>query len=254
MKNLKKVFFKTVGAMFVFMLLLAAVWVTDVKADSDDVRPTKVKLKNLTVSRGSKFELRARLSPSYADDDYLVWSIVKGKKIICFEDREDRYGEEDVEFIALKKGTAKVCCRIRGTRKKAYATIKVKEAKKSKGTIKRVGKQKRTVEVGQEFELKVKKSGVKDRYLKWTISDRRVVGFDDDDRYGDDMDFKARRKGTVTITCTNIRTKKKVSYKVKVVRYDYDDYYDDDYYDDDYYDDDYDNYYHHDDDHHNYHH
>lgn len=245
MRNVKKILWKTVGAMFAFLLLLTAVSVTTVMADSDDVRPTKVKLKNLTVNRGSKFELCARLSPAYADDDYLVWSIVKGNKIIRFEDRNDRYGEDDVEFIALKKGTAKVCCRIRGTRKKAYATIKVKEAKKSKCTIKCVGKQNRTVEVGQEFELKVKKSGVKDRDLKWTISDKKIVCFDDDDRCGDDMDFKARRKGTVTITCINTRTKKKVHYKVKVVKYDYDDYdYDDNYYGN----------YHHYDDHHNNHH
>lgn len=226
----------------VFMLVLTAVSFTTVRADSDDVRPRKVKLKNLTVNKGSKFELRARLSPANADDDYLVWSIVKGKKVIRFVDSEDRYGEDDVEFRALKKGTAKVCCRIRGTKKKAYATIKVKEAKKTKGTIKPVGRQNRTVEAGEEFELKVKKSGVKDRYLKWTISDKKIVCFDDDDRYGDDMEFKAKRKGTVTITCTNTLTKKKVSYKIKVVKYeDEDDYYNDydDYYDEDY-DDDYD--------------
>ena len=234
MKNKQYHVFKTMSLMFVFMLILTAVSFTTVRADSDDVRPRKVKLKNLTVNKGSKFELRAKLSPTNADDDYLVWSVVKGKKVIRFVDSEDRYGTDDVEFRALKKGTAKVCCRIKGTKKKAYATIKVKEEKKTKGTIKRVGKQNRTVEVGEEFELKVKKSGVKDRYLKWTISDKKIVSFDDDDRYGDDMEFKAKKKGTVTITCTNTHTKKKVSYKIKVVKPEYEDDYYTEYYEDDY--------------------
>ena len=80
----------------------------------------------------------------------------------------------------------------------------------------------------------------------WSIvKGKKVIRFaDSDDRYGDDMDFIAKKKGTVTITCTNTRTKKKVSYTIKVVKPKYEDDYYTNYYDEDSYDNsDYDEYY-----------
>ena len=187
------------------------------KAD-DDVKPDKVSVKNkkITVTVGQEFELKAKMTPRNADDDYLVWSIVKGKNIVAFEDG-DRIGDDEVELKALKKGTAKVKVKIKGTKKVAYVTITVKEKKKSTD-IKRVGTKNRTVEVGDDFELEVKKSsGVKNKHLKWTISNRKIVKFDSDDKYGKEMEFEAKKTGTVTITCTNTKTKKKITYKITVV-------------------------------------
>ena len=204
----------------VFVLTLAfVIWFLPLSfVKADDVKPKTVSVipKSISVEVGKEFELKAKMTPRGADEDFLVWSIVKGKNVIAFDD--DRYGDDEVEFKALKKGTAKVKVRIKGTKKVAYATITVKE-KKVSGTIKRVGAKKRTVEVGDDFELEVKKSaGVKDKHLKWTISNRKIVKFDDGDKYGDEVEFEARRTGKVTITCTNTKTKKKVVYKITVVR------------------------------------
>lgn len=224
MQNGKKRVLKNLLFATAFAVTLIALPFYTVKAD-DDVKPKKVSVKTskITVTVGQEFELKAKMTPSDADEDYLVWSIVKGKNVIAFDDDDDRYGDDEVEFKALKKGTAKVKVKIKGTKKVAYATITVK-AKKETGTIKRIGAKNRTVEVGDDFELKVKKSsGVKDKHLKWTISNRKVVKFDDDDKYGDEVEFEAKKTGTVTITCTNTKTKKKVVYKITVVRDDDDD-------------------------------
>ncbi len=216
----------------IISLLTAAVLLTGlsasatVSADYYDVRPTGVSMtvKKKTVKKGNHFELYARVSPYNADDDGLVWSIVKGKNIIRFEDY-DRDGDEQ-EFIALKKGTAKVCCKIAGTNKKAYTTIVVKKAS-SKGTIKRIGPKTRTIAVGEDFDLEVRKSaGVKYKNLKWSIKNTSVVRFEDYNHYGDDVEFRAVSTGKTKITCKNKKTGKSVSYTIKVVsrnRYYYDD-------------------------------
>lgn len=83
--------------------------------------------------------------------------------------------------------------------------------------ISRVGDKNKTVKVGQEFELKVKKSkGLSDNSIKWTSSNTKVVKYDDKDRYDNDMDFKAVKKGKATITAKNLKTGKTVSYYVTV--------------------------------------
>lgn len=187
-----------------------------------DVKPENISLEDLTVTVGSEFELQAKLSPMDADEDQLVWSIVKGKNVICFAENDDQYGEDEVEFKTLKAGTAKVRCKIKGTDKKAFATITVKKAPTK--TITREGRKHRTVGVGDDFELEVNKSaGVKDSQLKWSIRNEKMVSFEDADRYGDDMEFVAKKTGTVTIICKNTQTKEKVKFKVTVTRSNYDD-------------------------------
>lgn len=213
MKGKQNSILKYVTTMFA-VLFMTTIFST-IKVQAEPI-PEKVSLKNLTVTAGNKFELRATLSPINADDDQLVWSIVKGKKVISFTEDDDRYGDDEVEFKAIKAGTAKVCCKIKGTNKKAYATITVKAA--PKGTITRVGKKNRTVEVGDDFELKVKKSvDIKNKYLKWSISNQKVVTFDDGNRYGNEVEFRAKKLGTATITCKNTRTQKKVKFKITVI-------------------------------------
>lgn len=219
MKNKRLRWKRTVISLLTAAVILIGVSYPAAVYADHDVTPTNVSItiNRKKVRKGDFFELRAKVTPYYADDDALVWSIVKGKKVIKFEDY-DRDGDE-AEFIALKKGTAKVCCSIRGTNKKAYATIVVKAAK-SKGTIKRIGVKNRTIALGDDFDLEVKKSsGVKDKNLKWSIKDTSVVQFDDYERYGDDVEFRAVSAGTTKITCKNTKTGKSVTYNIKVVSY-----------------------------------
>ena len=186
MKNKRNQISKRIISLLTAVVLLAGISLPTAYADYD-VYPTGVTMavKKKTVKKGTHFELFARVSPYNAEDDALTWSIVKGKNIIRFEDY-DKDGDEQ-EFIALKKGTAKVCCQIRGTNKKAYTTIVVKKAS-SKGTIKRIGPKTRTIAVGEDFDLEVRKSaGVLNKNLKWSIKNTSVVRFDDYDRYGDDV-------------------------------------------------------------------
>lgn len=84
-------------------------------------------------------------------------------------------------------------------------------------TLSRVGKKERSVTVGKEFELEVKKSGkLSDKKIKWSIGDTSIVKFDDDDRYGDDIDLKAVKAGTTTVKAKNLDSGKSVSYKITV--------------------------------------
>lgn len=217
MKNKRKQIRKSIISLITAVVLLTGLSASMTASADYYVHPTGVTMavKKKIVKKGMYFELYARVSPYYADDDGLVWSIVKGKDIIRFEDY-DRDGDEQ-EFIALKKGTAKVCCKIIGTNKKAYTTVVVKKAS-SKGKIKRIGPKTRTVAVGKDFDLEVKKSaGVKNRNLKWSIKNTSVVRFDDYDRYGDDVEFRAVSTGKTKITCKNKKTGKSVSFTVKVV-------------------------------------
>ncbi len=96
-------------------------------------------------------------------------------------DDDDR-SDDEIELRARKKGTAKITCSIRGTKKKVTFTVKVREAKTPQKKIKIYGPATRTVESGDDFELKIKKyRGLKDRYLQWSIQDPDVIRFDDDD-------------------------------------------------------------------------
>lgn len=93
------------------------------------------------------------------------------------------------------------------------------EAASSDYKISRVGSKNRTVYAGQEFELSVKKVGtlkLKDSQIKWSIKDTSIVGFDDDDRYDNDIELRAKKAGTTTITAKNLVTGGKIYYKVTV--------------------------------------
>lgn len=83
--------------------------------------------------------------------------------------------------------------------------------------ISRVGAEERTVYAGREFELEVAKKGdIVDDKLEWTIKDTKIVRFDDDDRFDDDIELRAVKAGTTTVTCKNLLTGKSVSYKIVV--------------------------------------
>ena len=223
-------------------MLLALLFAGALHAMADShIKPSKIWAagkKKITVQAGREFELKVRTSPGNADDDYLKWSIVSGSKYVRFDD-SDRYDDE-IELRARKAGTAKVRCTILGTNKNVTFTVKVKKAPASSKKIRALSSTTRTVYAGQEFSLKVKKyPGLNDWNLKWSIQNPSVVGFDDDDLFDDEMDFRARNTGTTNIYFKNKKTGQIITFQITVEpRPAYNPYYpwyDDDY--DDWYDD-----------------
>lgn len=85
-------------------------------------------------------------------------------------------------------------------------------------TISKISATSKTVRAGQEFELKVYSGerNVDDDYFVWSIDNKSIVRFDDDDRYDDEMEFKALKAGTATITCKIKGTNVKKTCVVKV--------------------------------------
>lgn len=201
------------GLTFLLTVLFAAT------AGAKVIKPTGItavgsKTVNMTV--GEERDLKVRVTPINAEDDYLDWEIVSGSKVVAFTDY-DREGD-DIEVRALKAGSAKVRCTIAGnTKKKVTFKITVKKAPAS-STITAVGETARTVYVGDDFELKVKKSaGLKDRYLEWKIADEKILRFEDYyETTGDDVELWALKAGTTKVTCTNTQTDKKVTFQVTV--------------------------------------
>ncbi len=196
------------------------------KADYDHIKPkkvTKIISNDNNIQVGEEFELRATTSPRQANDDLLRWSIIGKKGIIRFEDN-DRDGDE-AEFVALKAGTTKVRCSIVKKGKKYSQTFSVKVKKTTKAsTISRVGTAKKTVGIGTDFDLEVKKSkGLYDKYLRWSIADKTIVDFEDNETRDDEVELIALKKGTTTVTCTNTKTGKTVKYTIVVAEGYYDD-------------------------------
>ena len=121
-----------------------------------------------------------------------------------------------MELVALKAGTAKVRCTIRGTKKSVTFKITVKKAAAS--TITRVGPEERVIYLGQEFELEVYRRNVHESYLRWKIADQSIVIFEDGYAdHDDEIDLIAVGVGTTTVTCTNTLTGKSVSFTIRVV-------------------------------------
>lgn len=223
--------------MFLFSLmafLLSAATINVSAKDGQMPAGIRARKQTVQVTAGKEFELKVRMAPRNAEDDFLTWEIVSGEKCVRFEDRDLR--DDEVDLIALKAGTAKVQCSISGTEEKVTFTVKVKKAPKAAKEIKAYGRLNRTIEKGDDFELKVKKyHGLKDKQLKWSIEDTDIVTFDERKHTGDDMEFRARKTGTTTITCTNKKTKQKITFTIKVtdrLDWDADDWDDDDRHDD----------------------
>lgn len=221
----KKGIFLVAAAIMSFSMLVG------VSVSADGPKPkkvTRITSSDKTISVGEEFELKAKMSPVDADDDYLRWKIVGKKGIIKFDD-DDR-NDDEAEFVAVKEGTTKVRCEVAGKSKKYAKTFTVTVSKPSY-KLTRAGRKTITVEVGDEEDLKVKISGgkLKDKYLKWTIENTKILKFEDGDRYGDEVEVKGRRIGTTKVTCKNLKNEKTVTFTVNVVRDDVDD---DDYDDD----------------------
>ena len=211
--------------MCVLLQLLAGIGNVFVHADYNGV-PDKVTINGSkrSVVQGKKFEVKVQTSPYSAEDDYICWEIVSGKSYVRFEDY-DRTGD-DMDFIAVKPGTAIIRCYVYGKNKKRYGdTIKVTvTAAKKDYSLKKVGKSVKYEDVNDDFELEVRKGhSIKESELKWKISNSGIVNFAEN-RVGE-VEFYAKRCGTTKVTCSYTNSKgdkKSVVYTVKVVD-DYDD-------------------------------
>ena len=203
-------------AVIVMATLMIGLLAVPAKADSN-VKPKKITAvgkQTVSVYAGQEFELKVKMTPKNAEDDYLRWKIISGSKYVRFDD-DDR-NDDEIELRAIKAGTAKVRCYIKGTSKKVDFTVKVKKASKK---ITAATKTTKTVRIGKDFDLEVNKySGLKDRYLKWSIGNKKIVRFDDDERVGDEVEFKAIKVGKTTVTCTNTKTNQKITFKINVVK------------------------------------
>ncbi len=83
--------------------------------------------------------------------------------------------------------------------------------------MERVGPASKSVKVGQEFELEVNHGrGLSDDQIKWTIGNNKIVKFDDDDRFDDEVELKAIKAGTAKVTANNLETGGKLVYTITV--------------------------------------
>lgn len=203
------------------------VYTITVKNPSKTISRVGAASRSVTVGNG--FELRVKKNGNLPDR-YLYWT-TSNKNIVKIAD-DDRYDDE-IELRAVGKGTAKITCKNEYTGGKLVYTVNVKGGNM---TISRVGKASRTVEAGDDIELSVKKSGLKNNQIKWSISDSSILRFEDGFNVGSSVEIEARRTGTAKVTAKNLHTGGKIVYTINVVP-DYDDDWDDDWDDDDEWDD-----------------
>lgn len=166
--------------------------------------------KNVKV--GQEFELEVNHDRGL-NDNQIKWTI-GNTNIVKFDDN-DRFDDE-IELRAVKKGTTKVTANNLKTGGKIVYTVNVK-AKNQGLWISQVGNASRTVAPDKEFELRVNKGdALKGSQIKWTISNTNVVRFDDDDRFGVDIELEAVKSGTAKVTANNLATGGKIVYTINV--------------------------------------
>lgn len=211
----------TIPALLITALVLSSL--NSMPANADGGRPKRVSCldSSMQVQQGHKFEIRASVSPHYADDDYVRWEIVSGKKYVGFEDY-DRSGD-DIDMIAKKPGTARVRCYISGRNRKTSGDTITIHVKKSSGdySLRQDGSTQKYEEVHDDFDLEVKAGhSIKNSQLTWHIADTSVVTYNHSIKTGREVEFYAKKTGTtkITCTCTNKNaTTKKITYTVHVV-------------------------------------
>lgn len=90
--------------LIVLLVVMAVIGTGNISAQADyNWKPKKVSIAQSAkkVSQGKEFEIRAKVTPIDAEDDYIRWEIISGKKYVKFEDR-DRTGDE-MDFIAVNQ-------------------------------------------------------------------------------------------------------------------------------------------------------
>lgn len=194
------------------LALALTVFAVPVSAAGGDNLISRVGAKERSVAVGQELELEVKEGRALNDND-IKWTSSNTSVLKYAEN--DRYDDE-MEFKAVKKGKATVTAKNLETGGKIYFYVTVK-AKANNIYISRIGNKNRSVNAGSEFELSVKKgSGLSDNNILWTSSNTSVVKYDDDDRYDNEMEFKAVKAGKSTITAKNLKTGGKVYYYVTV--------------------------------------
>jgi len=168
-----------------------------------------------TVRVGDEFELEVKKNGGIKDSD-LYW-YTSNANIVKVDD-DDR-SDEEIELKAVGTGTAKITCKNKITGGKIIYTVTVKKAT---GTISRVGSSTVYVELGDEEDIEVRKSGLTNSQIKWYITDATILGFEDGDNTGSEVEVYGKKLGTTKVYAKNLTTGGKIYYTVKVVR-DYDD-------------------------------
>ncbi len=172
----------------------------------------RVGAKDRSVKVGQEFELKVNHGRGL-DDDQIKWTI--GNTNIARLADDDRYDDE-VEFRALKKGTVKITANNLETGGKIVYTINVK-AKNQGLWLSQVGNASRTIAPNKDFELRVNKGdALKGSQIKWTIGNTNIVKFDDDDRYGVEIELESKKAGTTKVTANNLATGGKIVYTITV--------------------------------------
>ena len=80
--------------LIVLLIVMAVIGTGNISAQADyNWKPKKVSIAQSAkkVSQGKEFEIRAKVTPIDAEDDYIRWEIISGKKYVKFEDREIRF-------------------------------------------------------------------------------------------------------------------------------------------------------------------
>jgi phage-related protein len=196
-------------------LLTGGKIVYTVKVKNPSYTISRVGEASRTVRVGNEFELKVRKNGGISDS-HLYWT-TSNKNIVKVADN-DR-SDDEIDLKAVAPGTAKITCKNKYTGGKIVYTVTVKKASM---LISRVGNATKTVEVGDDLELSVKKSGLKESQIKWTIADTSILRFEDGDNVGSEIEVEAKKRGTTKVTAKNLYTGGKIVYTVKVTP-DYDD-------------------------------
>lgn len=123
----KKLFAKWLMALIVGTMVLTPV---SVLADDDDKAPTRIDRISATeksVRPRKAFELKVYTKEKNIDEDYFVWSSSDESVVTIWDDDDDDKDNDgdDMEFKALKSGTAIITCKIRGTNIKKTCKVTV---------------------------------------------------------------------------------------------------------------------------------
>ena len=81
--------------LIVLLVVMAVIGTGNISAQADyNWKPKKVSIAQSAkkVSQGKEFEIRAKVTPIDAEDDYIRWEIISGKKYVKFEEELQRAG------------------------------------------------------------------------------------------------------------------------------------------------------------------
>jgi len=203
---------KTIAIALAMTLVISCFNVMAVSAVSSDKLISRVGNVDRHSYVGSEFDLEVKKGSGLSEND-IKWTC-SNTSIVKYAD-SDRYDDE-MDFKALKKGKVTITATnlVTGGKIKYYVTIK----SSGNNLIARVGNATKTVEVGDDIEVNVKKgANLKQSDIKWSVSNTSILAFEDGDKTGTEVEIKGKKKGTAKVTAKNMKTGGKIVYTIKVV-------------------------------------